>query len=526
MVEGRQQPGRVIPVFRLGILDYEQACRLQEQVAAARAADATGDLLLLVEHPPVITVGRGGGQEDILASEDLLQQQGIRVLPTDRGGKATYHGPGQLVVYPIFRVSTGDLHDFVWRLEEAVIQTLAPYGLTAGRLAEYPGVWIGGQKIAAIGLAVRDGITRHGLALNVDPQMDHFGLLIPCGIADRGVTSMSQQLRREARVAEVTDSFVRAFARTFHIQVEWQDPDHLPGQDRQPVVSAVATEQPSWLWKRISGRMEEAVASVEHLLSGLGLHTVCQEARCPNIADCFGQGTATFLILGDRCTRGCRFCAVAHGRPASLDPEEPGRVAEAAARLGLRYVVVTSVTRDDLSDGGAGQFAATVRAIQLRMPRARTEVLVPDLDGSVSALETALAAQPDVLNHNLETVPRLYPRARPGANYQRSLGILASAKVIAPGVVTKSGLMLGLGERTAEVVRVLHDLRAAGCDLLTLGQYLQPSDDQLPVARYVTPEEFGWYRDKARALGFQGVASGPLVRSSHQAEALWLAGSF
>ena len=516
----------MVSVFQLGTMDYEEAYRLQEEVAAARARGVIGDVLLLVQHPAVITVGRGGGWEDILAPAPLLRQEGIRVLPTDRGGRATYHGPGQLVAYPIFEVPKSELYGYVWRLEETVIQVLSDYGLTAGRLEELPGVWINGSKIAAVGLAVRNGITRHGLALNVAPQMAHFDLLIPCGIADQGVTSMECELGHAVDMAEVTDRFVRAFAKVFGCRTMWEDADTLV---KPSALSDLASgeeqgeAQPSWLWQRVSPEAEAAVARMEHLLADLGLHTVCQEAQCPNMAECFGRGTATFMILGDTCTRGCRFCAVNHGRPdppVSIDPREPERVAEAAARLGLRHVVITSVTRDDLSDSGAGQFAATVQAVRRQRPEATEEVLIPDLNGSHAALETVLDARPDVLNHNLETVPRLYPQVRPQANYRRSLEVLAWTKALAPQTVTKSGLMLGLGERTAEVLQALYDLRKVRCDLLTLGQYLQPTDRQLPVTRYVPPKEFEWYKEKAKEIGFRGVASGPLVRSSHRAEAL------
>jgi lipoic acid synthetase len=502
------------------MVDYEQACRLQDEVAAARARGILGDVVLLVQHPAVITVGQGGGWEDILAPAALLERQGIRVLPTDRGGRATYHGPGQLVVYPILKVAADEVCGYVWRLEEAAIRTLSSYGVAAGRLEEHPGVWVGERKIAAIGLAVRDGITRHGLALNVAPQMAHFGWLVPCGIADRGVTSIAQETGQEVDVAEVAGRFVGAFAGVFQCQVAWEEPALLTG--RCLALPRPSPEQPSWLWRPVSPQAEAAVEQMERLLSGLCLHTVCQEACCPNLAECFGQGTATFLILGDTCTRGCRFCAVKHGRPAPLDPDEPERVAQAAVRLGLGYVVITSVTRDDLPDGGAGQFAAAILSVRRHLPGARVEVLIPDF-GLCSALDAVLDAGPDVLNHNLETVPRLYPKVRPGADYGRSLQILAWAKAHAPQLPTKSGLMLGLGERTAEVVQALHDLRDAGCDLLTLGQYLRPSDGQLPVVRYVTPEEFDWYGDKAKALGFRAVASAPLVRSSHRAQALWAA---
>jgi lipoic acid synthetase len=488
-------------------------------------------------------VGRAGGWDDVLAPAALLQREGVRVLPTDRGGRATYHGPGQLVAYPILKLPDDDLHAYLWRLEEVVIRVLAGYGLAAGRSAAHPGVWLDGAKIAAIGLAVRHGITRHGIALNVAPDMAHFDLLVPCGIADHGVTSMARALGRPVDMEAVRRRFVTAFGDVFGCEVVWGDPATLPvdgltagareadaasaaaavGEATTGSTAEMAGGQPRWLWRRASAAGEAAAARMTTLLDGLALHTVCQEARCPNLAECFGQGTATFLILGDRCTRGCHFCAVGHGRPAPPDPDEPQRVAAAAARLGLGHVVITSVTRDDLADGGAGHFAATIRAVRRRLPGATIEVLIPDFRGSQAALETVLAAGPAVLNHNVETVPRLYRAVRPGADYRRSLALLARAKALRPGLATKSGLMLGLGERTAEVLRVLHDLRRARCDLLTLGQYLQPGDDQLPVSRYVPPDEFAAYRDKAEALGFRGVAAGPLVRSSHQAEALWAA---
>ena len=511
---------QVVSVYDLGTLEYAAACRLQEEVAAARARHAIGDTLLLVEHPPVITVGRGGGWQDVLAPAAVLRREGIDLLPTDRGGRATYHGPGQLVAYPIFRMPDQDLHDYLWRLEETVIRVLAAYGLQAGRSEEHPGVWLAGKKIAAIGLAVRQGVTRHGLALNVAPNLSHFGLLVPCGIAGRGVTSMARELGRAVDVPAVGREFVAAMGQAFDCRMTRADPSGLP---RAVGAEGAAGGQPAWLWRRVSPAAEAAVASMEELLHGLGLHTVCQEARCPNLAECFQEGTATFLLLGSLCTRGCRFCAVGHGRPAPPDPGEPGRVATAAARLGLEHVVLTSVTRDDLPDGGAGHFAATIQAVGRRLPAAAVEVLIPDFQGSHAALETVIRAGPAVLNHNVETVPRLYGSVRPGADYRRSLALLARARALGPGLAVKSGLMLGLGERTAEVIQVLRDLRRAGCDLVTLGQYLPPSADQLPVARFVPPDEFAAYAASAEAMGFRGVASGPLVRSSHRAGALWAA---
>ncbi len=247
------------------------------------------------------------------------------------------------------------------------------------------------------------------------------------------------------------------------------------------------------------------------------LHTVCEEARCPNAGECWEHNTATFLISGDTCTRGCRFCAISKGRPNSLDPDEPRNVGRAVKKLGLDHIVVTSVNRDDLPDGGSGHFAATVFWIKRLNPDIRVEVLIPDFKGDSVALETVVRSGVHVLNHNLETVPRLYRKVRPGALYERSLDIIKNAKKIRGEVLTKSGLMLGVGETAEEVMKTLHDLRQAECDIVTLGQYLQPSKDQLPVERYLAPHEFQSLKSGAENLGFRHVESGPLVRSSYHA---------
>ncbi len=275
--------------------------------------------------------------------------------------------------------------------------------------------------------------------------------------------------------------------------------------------------KPPWL-KRPFPRAAGGKALADSL-ERLGLFTVCQEAHCPNQGECFNRGTATFLLLGPRCSRACAFCAVRKGSPAPPDPDEPGRVARAARELGLDYCVLTMVTRDDLADGGAGQVARTVRALHRLGSGLGVEVLISDLGGSRRALETVLAAGPQVLNHNLETVPRLYPRVRPQAGYRRSLELLARAADA--GMVTKSGLMLGLGEETGEVLAVMDDLVRAGCRLLTLGQYLAPSPGHHPVARYLEPREFGQLAAQARKRGFAAVASGPYVRSSYRAGQLY-----
>ena len=272
---------------------------------------------------------------------------------------------------------------------------------------------------------------------------------------------------------------------------------------------------PPWLKVRAPGGPE--FAATAGVVRELALHTVCQEARCPNIGECWGHRTATFMLLGDVCTRNCAFCAVSHGRPLAVDPEEPGRVATGVARLGLQHVVVTSVDRDDLPDGGAAHFAATARAIKARLPACRVEVLVPDFKGRQASVAEVATSPIDVFNHNLETVPRLYPRARAGARYGRSLAVLEAAKSHREGLLTKAGLMLGLGETDAELLSVFHDLRQVTCDILTIGQYLRPSAAHLAVERYVPPDEFASLRERALALGFRHVEAGPLVRSSYHA---------
>jgi lipoic acid synthetase len=298
-----------------------------------------------------------------------------------------------------------------------------------------------------------------------------------------------------------------------------------------------ANKRPEWLKIRV--RSGENVGYVEELLEKYALHTVCREANCPNRTECYNKKTATFLILGSVCTRNCRFCNVTKGQVEPVDPQEPEHIARAVSELGLRYVVITSVTRDDLTDGGAGHFAAVVERIKYFDPHIKVEVLIPDFQGNQQDLETVMASGPDVINHNIETVQSLYPEVRPQADYYRSLELLQRAKELqsvtkkprwmdqedkasvssspASGLLTKSGLMLGLGEKESEVIQTLHDLREAKCDLLTIGQYLAPSKDHHPVIEYIHPDTFSRYRDIALELGFKGVASAPFVRSSYNA---------
>jgi lipoic acid synthetase len=283
------------------------------------------------------------------------------------------------------------------------------------------------------------------------------------------------------------------------------------------VKDAALNREPKPAWLKVRAPGSPNYLRIRGLMRDLGLHTVCEEAHCPNIGECWHHGTATFMIMGDVCTRACGYCNVRHGAPAALDPHEPARLADAVAHMALDYVVVTSVDRDDLPDFGAGAFAATIRAIKARRPECRVEVLIPDFQGHEAPLRAVLDARPDILNHNTETVPRLYRMARPGGRYARALELLDRARHWAPDIPTKTGLMVGLGETTDEIIEVLHDLQRVGCQILTIGQYLRPSIAHLPMARYYTPDEFAALKRLALDLGFGHVESGPLVRSSYHA---------
>ena len=273
--------------------------------------------------------------------------------------------------------------------------------------------------------------------------------------------------------------------------------------------------KPSWLKVRAPGGPN--YLHLKQLMRELDLHTVCEEARCPNVGECWEHGTATFMILGDVCTRNCAYCAVAHGRPPKFDPAEPARVAEACTRMQLRHVVLTSVDRDDLPDFGAWAFAETIREIKARNASTSVEVLVPDFQGNVDSIRTVLEARPDIYNHNTETVPRLYKKARPGGRYARVLEIFRVAKRLAPDIPTKTGIILGMGETNEELLATMRELRTVDVDILTLGQYLRPSDAHIALDRYVTPEEFRMFREEGLAMGYRHVESGPLVRSSYHA---------
>ncbi|HET7721731.1 MAG TPA: lipoyl(octanoyl) transferase LipB, partial [Acidimicrobiales bacterium] len=417
---------------------------------------------LLLEHHPVYTVGLRGALDHLrVPAEDL----GADMVATDRGGDVTWHGPGQLVGYPILSLPTvagvADTPAYVHALEQVLIDALGDLGVpSAGRLDDYPGVWVdpgspNPRKIAAIGVRNIRGRTMHGFALNVDPDLSWFDRIVPCGIADMGVTSLAAE-GVHVTMRQVVDAVIAATAsRWGYDDVERAD---VSWERETPAGMPVATRKPEWL--RIKADLGEGYREVKKTMRSLKLVTVCEEAGCPNIYECWRDGTATFMINGDRCTRACGFCQVDTRKPLAADPEEPERLAEAVAEMGLAHAVITAVARDDLPDGGAAGFAASIGAVRRRCPGTAVEVLIPDCKGSPEALTTIFEAGPDVLNHNLETVARLQRHVRPSASYARSLAVLARAA--AAGLVAKSGLSLGMGETEDEVLAAMADLQRVG----------------------------------------------------------------
>ncbi|MBJ30151.1 MAG: lipoyl synthase [Acidimicrobiaceae bacterium] len=527
----------------LGKVRYRDALALQHGIHA-HAADARApqDHLLLLEHHAVYTLGVSADPANLLAPPEEI---GAEVVRADRGGDVTYHGPGQLVGYPLLHLpgkrggGMADTADYVRSVEDVVIATCRDLGLDdVGRLGRYPGVWVEPdgpwpRKVAAIGVKLTRSRTMHGFALNVAPDLDHFARMVPCGISEYGVTSLAAE-GIDVPMDDVVDRVVARASERWaagpvdRADVAWSrgwsrggngDPDVGPNSDLAPFSRGAGPgevppvgRKPAWM--RVPLDTGPEYRRLKALMRSGDLVTVCEEAGCPNVFECWNDGTATFMINGERCTRACGFCLVDTRRPGPLDPGEPERVADAVAEMGLSYAVVTAVARDDLDDHGAGAFAATIAAIR-RRPGTAVEVLVPDCKGDQDALETIFDARPDVLNHNVETVARLQRRVRPSAGYARSLSVLARAK--AAGLTTKSSIIVGLGETDDEVDGCLADLAAVGCDIVTIGQYLRPTTHHLPVKRWVKPEAFERWREVGAALGIGHVEASPLTRSSHHA---------
>lgn len=555
----------------LGRVAYRDADALMHGFAST----GVDDHLLLLEHPHTYTLGVRADPAHILIDPASV---GAELVPADRGGDVTYHGPGQLVGYPVLWLpgkGGGDRPDtvaYVGAVEQLVIDALADVGLPgAARLDGFPGVWVDAdglrpRKIAAIGVRISRGRSLHGFAVNVDPDLDMFGHIVPCGIADKGVTSLRAE-GLEVTMHEFVDAVAARAAerwapdgRVERSDVVWRHaadgsdlapfsrgepvPD-VPSDDaHRPTVGAtrpvervavtlsaprkrrlaeagvtdevaITDRKPSWAKGRL--HLTPEYTRIKRTMRDLSLVTVCEEAGCPNISECWTDGTATFMINGDRCTRACGFCLVDTRKPLPLDPGEPERVAEAVERMGLDYAVVTCVARDDLPDGGAEAFAETIAAIRRRTPGVQIETLISDCKGDPASLALVFDARPDVLNHNVETVARLQRAVRPSASYARSLAVLARAK--AAGLVTKASMMVGIGETDDEVHATLADLRGVGVDIVTIGQYLRPTAAHLPVTRWVTPAEFAAFAVVGEAMGIGHVEATPLTRSSHHAKA-------
>lgn len=536
----------------LGTVPYREALAVQH----ALAATPDDDWLLLLEHPHVFTIGRNGDAANVLVDPATI---GAEMYRTDRGGDVTYHGPGQLVGYPILSLTGGrgggmtDAVAYVGTLQHLLIDVLGDLGLAeVGVIDRYPGVWVDPtgpdpRKIVAVGTRMSRGRTMHGFALNVESDLTYFDHIVACGITGMGVTSLAAE-GVDVTMPEVVDALVSRAVQRWgtanghrswdRMDVSWRDheaegssdlarlsaPEHpgvgpsprLQGRLDDAGISAgidLGERKPPWLRARLNP--QEGFNHVRRIVSEHKLVTVCEEAGCPNISECWSGGTATFMINGERCTRGCAFCLVDTRKPQPLDPTEPQRIADAVCAMTLDFAVVTAVARDDLDDGGASGFVETIRAIRDRRPGTSVEVLIPDCQGDPDALGAIFAERPDVLNHNLETVPRLQRAVRPQASYARSLSVLASAK--SEGLTTKSGLIVGMGETDDEVEATLADLHGVGIDIITIGQYLRPTVTHLPIARWVEPEIFARWKSLGESMGIGHVESSPLTRSSYHA---------
>jgi lipoic acid synthetase len=534
----------------LGRVPYREA--LAVQTALFRHGE--GQHLLLLEHPHVFTHGARTDLSANLRCEPAAV--GAELVAVKRGGDITYHGPGQIVGYPILSVDNrlgATAH--VCNVEGLVIDALAELGLpNAGRRPGFAGVWLDvdhadpavvPRKICAIGVRLSHGRTMHGFALNVTTDMSYLREhIVPCGIADKPVTSLAEE-GVDVTMREVVDVIARLAAQRWaggsieRQDVAWKhaaDGRDLaafsrgegPGEQVKLVSSraaarldaagvtsglAIATRKPDWLRPKVE--LGEGVTSLRRTIRELGLVTVCEDAGCPNLSECWADGTATFMVLGERCTRACGFCLVDTRKPLEPAADEPGRVAEAIDRMGLDHAVLTMVARDDLVDGGMAHVAACVEAIRDRRPGTMVETLISDAKGDDASLDVLFRVRPDVLNHNVETVARLQRAVRPSAGYARSLSVLARAKDA--GLTTKSGFMVGLGETDDEIVGLLADLADVGVDIVTIGQYLRPTSHHLPVVRFAEPAEFDWWKAIGESFGIGHVEASPLTRSSYHA---------
>jgi lipoic acid synthetase len=518
----------------LPVINYQRAWKLMTNLVRSRIdGSLTDNIIMCLEHNPVFTLGRRGGRENLFVSEEFLNQKQIDVVQVERGGNITFHGPGQIIVYPVIDLKAAglDVTEYVACLEEIMIRVAREVGILAERHSLNRGVWVHGKKLGSVGVSVKRGIAFHGFALNVNLSLEPFSWINSCGLGKVEITTLENELSEEVSVASIRSIVKQQIEDVLKVKLFERDVAMLnaleigKGSSKNKAASLkdkpkkICKQKPRWLKRSLPKGPE--YERVKSLIRSNRLNTVCQKAKCPNQFECFSKQTATFLILGDRCTRTCKFCSIDSGPSCPPDPNEPDRVANAAKTMNLDYVVVTSVTRDDVPDGGAGLFAQTIKKIKARLPGALVEVLIPDFMGNTDLLQTVLNARPDVLNHNIETAKRLYSEVRSGADYQRSLKILETASRGTIPVLTKSGMMLGLGETPVEIEQTILDLYNSGCRALTLGQYLQPSKAHYPVQRFVRPDEFDMWCEKAKQIGFVDVASGPFVRSSYHAKDMY-----
>ncbi len=490
-----------------GLADYREILQLQHRLREKRQQGKIPNTVLVVEHPPVITLGARQGANKLLVSRNTLAQRKIDVVEIRRGGGTTAHNQGQLVFYPILNLQQLDLgiSEYIRELEMIGIELLEQLGVRSERRKGFPGLWVGEKKTASIGVRVSKFVTCHGMAINIQNDLSIFDYIIPCGLDEVEMTSVLKETGEYRSMSRVKEILPELLNRHFSIL-----------NKPQTTISKLR-KLPPWLRRPLPA--SENYSHTVNVLSSLGLETICANANCPNRGECWARGTATVLILGNVCTRNCGFCSVAKGKPKPPDPTEPARVAEMAKLMGLKYLVITSVDRDDLPDGGAGHFRDCINKVRQLCPDMKFEILTPDFRHcQAKAMEILAEALPFVFAHNVETVPSLYPIARAGGNYKRSLNLLKMAKESYRDIPTKSSIMLGLGEADDEVKQVLEDLRSVGCNRVTIGQYLKPSKNSLEVVEYVNPAKFDRWKLKAVSLGFTWVCSSPFARSSYFAE--------
>ena len=535
---------RELNIRWLGKLPYGEAYILQKGLHSATSLENSPfDYLLLLEHNNVVTIGRSGDINNLLVSKNILNDNNIEFFETDRGGDITFHGDGQLIGYPIIRLDDPKkVVPFVRKIENVIIDTLAELSIEAFSKTDDTGVWTKEGKIASIGIKVSKWTTLHGFSLNISENTKGFDFINPCGSSDEHVVSI-QQYDETVSFKEVTEIISRKFVEIFKYEkVDKQFSQFTPRQLKKkkefhidqlvnngvfnasknsvPITlnSSVKCEPERPEWMKVKANLGKDYLSLKSLIKEKRLNTVCEEASCPNIYECWSMGTATFMIMGDTCTRACGFCDVNTGKPCDLDMDEPYRVAESVKIMGLTHAVITSVNRDDLDDGGSAFFAKTIDEVRLENNQTSIEVLIPDFKGSKEAIDNIINANPEVLNHNLETVPRLQREIRTAASYGRSLALLQYAKESHFLGKTKTGLIVGMGEEFEEVIAVLKDLSRINIDIVTIGQYLRPTQRHRLIDRYVSEEEFEQYKTIGQELGIPHIESGPLVRSSYHAK--------